>query len=55
MTVELERLDQLERLLELHCALGQGFYFAKPLETHALEEMLTERAMMETEAGLRNP
>ena len=51
----IERLEQLERLLELHCALGQGFYFAKPLETHALEEMLTERAMMETEAGLRNP
>jgi diguanylate cyclase (GGDEF)-like protein/PAS domain S-box-containing protein len=51
----IERLEQLERLLELHCALGQGFYFAKPLETHALEEMLEERAMMETEAGLRNP
>ena len=29
----IERVDQLERLLELHCALGQGFYFAKPLET----------------------
>ena len=51
----IERLEQLERLLELHCALGQGYYFAKPLETQALEEMLEERAMMETEAGLRNP
>jgi len=49
----IERLDQLERLLELHCALGQGFYFAKPLESGTLEEMLTERLLMEAEAGLR--
>jgi EAL domain-containing protein (putative c-di-GMP-specific phosphodiesterase class I) len=49
----IERLDQLQRLLELHCALGQGFYFAKPLEVAKLEELLTERALMETEAGLR--
>jgi EAL domain-containing protein (putative c-di-GMP-specific phosphodiesterase class I) len=49
----IERLEQLERLLELRCALGQGYYFAKPLETAALEEMLTERTMMEAEAGLR--
>jgi diguanylate cyclase (GGDEF)-like protein len=49
----IERVDQLERLLELHCALGQGFYFAKPLETGNLEEMLDERRTMEAEAGLR--
>ncbi len=49
----IERVDQLERLLELHCALGQGFYFAKPLETGNLESMLDERRMMEAEAGLR--
>jgi diguanylate cyclase (GGDEF)-like protein/PAS domain S-box-containing protein len=49
----IERLDQLERLLELHCALGQGFYFAKPLESASLEEMLAERLSMEAEAGLR--
>jgi diguanylate cyclase (GGDEF)-like protein len=49
----IERVDQLERLLELHCALGQGFYFAKPLESGTLEEMLTERLSMEAEAGLR--
>jgi EAL domain-containing protein (putative c-di-GMP-specific phosphodiesterase class I) len=49
----IERVDQLERLLELHCALGQGFYFAKPLESGTLEELLTERLSMEAEAGLR--
>ena len=27
----IERADQLERLLELHCDLGQGYFFAKPL------------------------
>src|SRR5438132_3751117 len=26
----IERADQLERLLELDCDLGQGYYFAKP-------------------------
>jgi diguanylate cyclase (GGDEF)-like protein/PAS domain S-box-containing protein len=49
----IERVDQLERLLELHCALGQGYYFAKPLETANLEELLGERQSMEAEAGLR--
>src|ERR1051325_9732755 len=49
----IERLEQLERLLELHCALRQGYYFAKPLETANLEQMLGERLSMEAEAGLR--
>jgi diguanylate cyclase (GGDEF)-like protein/PAS domain S-box-containing protein len=49
----IERVDQLERLLELHCALGQGYYFAKPLESANLEQMLAERLTMEAEAGLR--
>jgi len=49
----IERLDQLQRLLELHCALGQGFYFAKPLPEGELESLLGERISMETEAGLR--
>ena len=49
----IERVDQLERLLELHCELGQGFYFAKPLESASLEELLAERRTMEAEAGLR--
>ena len=49
----IERLDQLQRLLELHCAFGQGFYFAKPLAGSDLESMLAERLTMESEAGLR--
>ncbi len=48
----IERADQLQRLLELHCDLGQGFFFAKPLETDALRAMLTERAQMLAEAEL---
>ncbi len=49
----IERADQLQRLLELHCELGQGFYFAKPLDHDALQQLLGERRQMEAEAGLR--
>ena len=37
----IERADQLERLLELDCDLGQGYYFAKPLDQVALKELLS--------------
>ena len=46
----IERADQLERLLELHCDLGQGFFFAKPLDRDALQSLLTERKAMQAEA-----
>ncbi|MDP9327823.1 MAG: EAL domain-containing protein, partial [Actinomycetota bacterium] len=46
----IERADQLERLLELHCDLGQGFFFAKPLDREALQGLLTERQSMQNEA-----
>jgi EAL domain-containing protein (putative c-di-GMP-specific phosphodiesterase class I) len=46
----IERADQLERLLDLHCDLGQGFYFAKPLPGADLESLLTERLAMQAEA-----
>jgi EAL domain-containing protein (putative c-di-GMP-specific phosphodiesterase class I) len=46
----IERPDQLERLLELHCDLGQGFLFAKPLDRDALQGLLTERQAMQSEA-----
>ncbi len=49
----IERADQLQRLLELKCDLGQGFYFAKPLPSEELQQMLSERRQMEAEAGLR--
>ena len=46
----IERADQLERLLELNCDLGQGFYFARPLPSHELVALLEERSQMEEEA-----
>jgi diguanylate cyclase (GGDEF)-like protein/PAS domain S-box-containing protein len=48
----IERADQLQRLLELHCDLGQGFLFAKPLQTEDLRAMLNERVQMQAEADL---
>jgi EAL domain-containing protein (putative c-di-GMP-specific phosphodiesterase class I) len=48
----IERADQLERLLELHCDLGQGYFFAKPLPPEELKHMLDERAQMVAEAEL---
>ena len=36
----IENADQLERLLCLGCELGQGYYFAKPMEAAALERVL---------------
>jgi EAL domain-containing protein (putative c-di-GMP-specific phosphodiesterase class I) len=47
----IERADQLERLLDLHCDLGQGFFFAKPLEDNALEGLLAERQQMAAEVA----
>ncbi len=44
----IERADQLERLLELQCDLGQGFYFAKPLPMNGVDELLTARQTLET-------
>lgn len=39
----IERADQLERLLDLHCDLGQGFYFARPLPMDGIDDLLTAR------------
>ena len=46
----IERADQLERLMELNCDLGQGYFFARPLEPKALRRMLEERHEMHAEA-----
>ena len=46
----IERTDQLERLLELKCDFGQGYLFAKPLPSDALDALLTERHAMAAEA-----
>jgi EAL domain-containing protein (putative c-di-GMP-specific phosphodiesterase class I) len=48
----IERADQLERLLELRCELGQGFLFAKPLDGKDLEALLAERKQMLAEADM---
>jgi EAL domain-containing protein (putative c-di-GMP-specific phosphodiesterase class I) len=44
----IERADQLEKLLELQCELGQGFYFSKPLPIDGVEELLRARRMLAT-------
>ena len=46
----IERADQLQRLLELKCDLGQGFFFARPLPSEELQTLLTERTAMRAEA-----
>jgi EAL domain-containing protein (putative c-di-GMP-specific phosphodiesterase class I) len=46
----IERADQLQRLLELHCDMGQGFFFAKPLPSAELAALLDERVAMQVEA-----
>jgi EAL domain-containing protein (putative c-di-GMP-specific phosphodiesterase class I) len=46
----IERADQLERLMELKCDLGQGFLFARPLAPDALHTMLEERLQMTADA-----
>lgn len=42
----IERADQLEKLLDLKCDLGQGFYFAKPLPMNEIDELLATRKML---------
>ena len=36
----IERPEQLQRLRQLRCDLGQGYYFAHPLDAAAIEELL---------------
>jgi EAL domain-containing protein (putative c-di-GMP-specific phosphodiesterase class I) len=38
----IERMEQFSRLKTLECELGQGFYFAEPLERDAVAELLRE-------------
>jgi EAL domain-containing protein (putative c-di-GMP-specific phosphodiesterase class I) len=45
----IERADQLDRLNELKCDLGQGYFFARPLEPRALRTLLEERNAMHAE------
>ena len=38
-----EQAEQLVRLKSLHCELGQGFYFARPMAPDKIREILIER------------
>lgn len=38
-----EQAEQLVRLKSLHCELGQGFYFARPMAPDKIREVLLER------------
>lgn len=51
----LETLEQVERLTALGCDLGQGYYFARPLDAAAAEQFLSKPAFpsaLERAAGL---
>jgi diguanylate cyclase (GGDEF)-like protein/PAS domain S-box-containing protein len=41
----IEREDQLDSLLELQCTLGQGFYFAEPMELEAVYRMVESASL----------
>ena len=40
----IERADQLAKLLELKCELGQGYYFSEPVPIEEIDELLRTRA-----------
>ena len=44
----IERADQLEKLLELNCELGQGYYFSEPLTLEGVHELLSARRVLAT-------
>ncbi len=44
----IERADQLERLLQLHCDLGQGYYFARPMPPDGVDDLLAARRTLAT-------
>ncbi len=46
MAEGIETVDQLERLRELGCQLGQGFLFAKPLSPAGVEELLGRQPLV---------
>jgi EAL domain-containing protein (putative c-di-GMP-specific phosphodiesterase class I) len=46
----IETREQLDRLLELDCELGQGFLFARPLERTAIERLVASgRSSLQSE------
>ena len=39
----IETVRQFERLLELKCDFGQGYYFSQPLETKAAVQFMSSQ------------
>ena len=46
----IERADQLEKLLDLKCELGQGYYFTEPLPLDAIADLLASEHVYRTPA-----
>ncbi len=40
-----ETKEQLTKLKEMGCEMGQGYYFAEPLPSEALERLLVEEGV----------
>lgn len=41
----IETLDQLHKLQQLHCQLGQGYFFSKPIEADKVQAFVNKRRM----------
>lgn len=44
MAEGIEDLGQLEKLTEMKCRFGQGFYFAPPQDKSVIEQLLSKKA-----------
>ena len=47
----IESAKQLERLLELGCEYGQGYYFSQPLEAKAALQFMRQQASNQARAA----
>jgi diguanylate cyclase (GGDEF)-like protein/PAS domain S-box-containing protein len=47
----IETKDQFDRLIELHCEMGQGYLFARPLEKKAVEALVASGRSLRVEQG----
>jgi len=47
----IETPEQLSELRDMGCAIGQGFYFARPLDAHALGQLLQQESQLAVQAA----
>ena len=47
----IESADQLQRLLELECELGQGYFFHKPMPKEEVERVVDRQALLPVPGG----